>query len=215
MKAERSIERSIDSLQRIYAVIVALAINESMKRFFLKGGQDFVLPSTHWPEFIAFMFTSVPFLHGMNRHLDRTLSEVQITGRRWLLVYLLIDFGFFLAEGCLFFSLASTVNTGLPFFENLLYLLLIDVIWAIVTLPVSRTISRKWIAINLAVSAFIITVVFDLTPFALTNKTQLLAAVAILRTIMDYWFGWNFYFPPEDDPSLASDPPLRLAIRKI
>jgi len=38
MTSEKAIERSIDTLQRIYAVIAALAINEALKRTFLQGG---------------------------------------------------------------------------------------------------------------------------------------------------------------------------------
>jgi hypothetical protein len=38
MTSEKSVERSIDTLQRIYAVIAALAINEGLKRVFL--GQE-------------------------------------------------------------------------------------------------------------------------------------------------------------------------------
>ncbi len=38
MTSEKTVERSIDSLQRIYAVIIALAFNEAIKRTFLKDG---------------------------------------------------------------------------------------------------------------------------------------------------------------------------------
>ena len=38
MTSEKAVERSIDRLQRIYAVIVALAMNEAIKRLFLQSG---------------------------------------------------------------------------------------------------------------------------------------------------------------------------------
>jgi hypothetical protein len=75
MKPERAVERSIDTLQRIYAVVAGLAINESLKRVFLEDGKgNFQFHSANLPEFLAFIVTIVPFVHGMNRHLDKTLS---------------------------------------------------------------------------------------------------------------------------------------------
>src|SRR5262245_45395106 len=133
MKAERSVERSIDSLQRIYAVVVGLAISEGIKRFFLSNNGQFEWPTKNWPVFIAFMVTIVPFLHGMNRHLDRTLAESKKPGKRWLLVFLLVDFAFFIAESCLFVSMAATILKTGDFYDILFWLLLADAMWALLT----------------------------------------------------------------------------------
>ena len=62
MTSEKSVERSIDTLQRIYAVIAALAINEGLKRVFLGQDSKLAFHADHVPEFIAFVFTAVPFV---------------------------------------------------------------------------------------------------------------------------------------------------------
>src|ERR1700745_107170 len=134
MTSEKTIERSIDTLQRIYAVVVALALNEALKRTFLQGGAGNVeLDVTRMPEFIAFIVTAVPFVHGMNRHLDNTLTTIKKTNRRSLFIVLLIDFAVFLAESCILFLLATSVKSETYFFRLLILLLVLDLVWSFIT----------------------------------------------------------------------------------
>jgi hypothetical protein len=72
MTPERAAERSVDTLQRIYAVVAGLAINEGFKRVFLGKDGEMHLHHDSLPQLIAFVITAVPFVHGMNRHLDDT-----------------------------------------------------------------------------------------------------------------------------------------------
>jgi hypothetical protein len=207
LKAERSIERSIDSLQRIYAVVVGLAMNEAIKRFFLANNNQFEMPTANWPEFIAFMVTIVPFLHGMNRHLDRTLAESKKPGKRWLLGFLLVDFGFFIAESCFFVSMAATVSKNAYFFNILLWLLLADAFWAFFTFPVTKSFSWRWMIINVVACGGIAYLLFWDVRLKADWKPLILSGVAVLRTILDYWFVWGFYFPPDDAP-VAAEPAI-------
>ena len=73
---KKAIERSVDSVARIYAIVIGLALSESIKTLIVKdpGGNIDLTAQTLWsgaPAFLAFVFTVVPFWHGMNRHLDR------------------------------------------------------------------------------------------------------------------------------------------------
>jgi hypothetical protein len=147
------------------------------------------------------MSTILPFVHGMNRHLDSILATIRKDGRRGLLVYFLVDFGFFIAESCFFFALATTINANPLFFRNLLGLLVTDILWRAITFPVSRNISAKWIVINLAVSSVIVAVIWWGGGLPAALCVWLLAIAAMLRTVMDYFFGWSFYFPPDDPAS--------------
>jgi hypothetical protein len=207
MKAERSVERSIDSLQRIYAVVVGLAINEGIKRFFLANNNQFELPITNWPQFIAFMITIIPFLHGMNRHLDRTLVEAKKAGNRWKLIFLLIDFGFFIFESCFFVSLAATVTRSDEFFQLLLWLLSADAIWAFLTFPVTKSFSWRWMFINAITCGCIYSILWE-QRIAVDWKPIILCGVAVLRTVMDYRFVWDFYFPPDDPATPPAVAPI-------
>jgi hypothetical protein len=93
MTNQQAVQRSIDTLQRIYAVVAGLAINEALKRVFLQDGKgDFAFHTVNLPELVAFILTVVPFVHGMNRHLDKTLTASLEQNNPKLLAYLLIDF---------------------------------------------------------------------------------------------------------------------------
>jgi hypothetical protein len=95
LEKNKAIERSVDSVARIYAIIIGLALAESIRTLIVKnanGAVDLSL-TTLWsgaPAFLAFVFTLVPFWHGMNRHLDRSYLEKEENGVEGAL---LLDFG--------------------------------------------------------------------------------------------------------------------------
>lgn len=201
MNVDKTVERSIDTLQRVYAVIVALAINEAIKRTFLKNGSAEVeIHYDHLPQFIALIATAVPFLHGMNRHLDETLAVIRKRSRRSLFVFLIVDFVVFLAEGCILFLLAASVSADLIFFQPLIVLLIVDVLWAFLALfnaMITPSVAFRWIGINglMIIVAFLI--IYVSGPECIQFKIYVLAVCAVIRTILDYLLVWDFYFPPE------------------
>jgi hypothetical protein len=206
MSSDRAIERSIDTLQRIYAVIVALAMNESLKRIFLKSGAgDLDVHFAHLPELLAFFFTAVPFVHGMNRHLDQTLAVSREPGKRWYLGYLLIDFLVFLGESCLLFLLAVSVNDPL-FFKLLLGLLVLDVVWSLLTWPITKAVVAQWLIINLIAVVVGGLLIWRFPSIPEAPRQWILMSVAILRTIADYWFARKFYFPADEKKQPDSVP---------
>src|SRR5450759_153548 len=93
---EKRIERSADSLQKLYTVIVALSVSQAITSF-LKDRDTLSGLGSHEslqaiPALIAFFVTLVPFYHGMNRHLDRCYLERDAGPRQ---AALLLDFGVF------------------------------------------------------------------------------------------------------------------------
>jgi hypothetical protein len=150
------------------------------------------------------MLTIIPFLHGMNRHLDRTLAEAKKTGKRWKLIFLLIDFVFFICESCFFVSLAATVTKADDFFRLLFWLLLADAVWSLATLSITHNFSISWMLINLLACAGIAYVLWGDHQIRQDWKPLSLCGIAILRTILDYLFVWSFYFPSDDPPITPS-----------
>jgi hypothetical protein len=198
MTSEKAVERSIDSLQRIYSVIVALAIGEGMKRLFLKvGSGDLEIHYDHFPEFIAFIFTAVPFIHGMNRHLDHTLATSRQENKPGRLVFLLIDFMFFLLESCVLFLLATSVTSSIFFFQLLMGLLVVDALWSFLTWPITKTVVWQWLTINIVMVILSMVLIYWVTFIALDVKPLILMVIAILRTVFDYRLAWDYYFPEE------------------
>jgi hypothetical protein len=195
MNTERMAERSVDTLQRIYAVVAGLAINEALKRSFLTSKSELCLQSEHLPQLIAFMITTVPFVHGMNRHLDENFTSSKGPTGRVMLLQLIIDFFVFSLEASLLFVLAVSVTRGVPFFCWWLALLSVDIIWPCLTLQFMKPPVRSWMCVNLLTvgAAALLLLGWGRIPDLLLTWT--FAAGAVARTVVDYYVCWTFYFP--------------------
>jgi hypothetical protein len=138
-----ALTRTIDTLQRIYAVIAALAIGQALSKSFLKGPEGTLL--IHWgdpqvPLAIACIVTVIPFVHGMNRHLDKHAARLKDgPGKDWMMILLSLDFIVFVLECCILLMLGTSVTevspTGatapnLRFLTVLGILLSMDAVWS-------------------------------------------------------------------------------------
>lgn len=195
-EGERIKERSVDSLQQIYAVVIALAIAQAIQSLLkdpVRG--TFLEPSqilVGLPAFVAFLVTLAPFWHGMNRHLDRCYLEKKSAVVQGAL---LLDFITFFLEAGLLFAAGWSLRSGIYSFIALGALLVVDMLWGFVShqihFPGQKSHVRKWSAINLV--AIVIAILLVAYPF--NPKTIVLMVIAIMRSIVDYWFCWDFYFP--------------------
>lgn len=194
----KAIERSVDSVAKIYAIIIGLALAEAIKTLIVKDANGIMdlSPRTLWshglPGFIAFVFTLVPFWHGMNRHLDRCYlekTEPVIQGA------LLFDFSVFFIESSVFLIAAWGLSSGLVTFYCLGAVFLLDVVWGGIShqihFPGKKSYAISWSAINIVAILLMLGVV----TFSFDPKPPVLMAIAIVRTIVDYWNGREFYFP--------------------
>ena len=198
--SEQRIARSVDSLQKIYSVVIALAVGQAIQTFLIDrpagtlAAAAVVLGRT--PAFLALLAILVPFYHGMNRHLDAAYIERPQEQRAE--AALLFDFVVFFFESCLLFAVAYSVGPGLAAFAFLGALLAVDVLWALVSHWIHYTRDKpgifSWAAINAA--AIVLGLFVGLTEYySTTAKSWLLLVIAIARTVFDYWFYWQFYFP--------------------
>lgn len=196
ISAEKTVERSVDSVQRIYAVVIALAISQAIQSL-LKDASgaahlSAAMSSPGLPAFVAFLFTLVPFWHGMNRHLDRCYLEKTNAVVRGALVF---DFATFLIEAIFLFAAAWSLKSGIDSFSCLGLLLAFDMLWAVLShqihFPGRASHSLRWSVINIvAIFVAILVVAF---PFE--HKPSVLMVIAIMRSIADYGFCRDFYFP--------------------
>jgi hypothetical protein len=202
MTSEKAVERSIDSLQRIYAVIVGLAMTEAIRRSFLNlASNEIEIHYEHLPEFIAFIFTAVPFVHGMNRHMDKVLNTSLEEKKQWLLFFLLVDFLFFLIESCVLvlIAISLTSTSKLQFFQILMTLFVIDIVWALLTWRITKTVVFKWLGVNIVTVALYMIVIYWFAYIPAEQKPWVLMGIAVLRTLLDYYLARAFYFPAEAD----------------
>ena len=164
--------------------------------------------ATRLPAFISLFVVVVPFIHGMNRHLDECyLRRTNATVPSWAL---LSDFLTFFVESALIFATAATLKEPRLPFGFLGTLLLIDVIWALQTwivhyrrmsMPIKKT-PLPWMLVN-AVS---LTIGLPLG-LSMTDSDSVrpwaLMGLAIARTVADYASSWSFYFPTEEQDKPA------------
>lgn len=199
LSLEKVIERSVDSLQKIYAVVIALAISQAIQTL-LRGSKDQVLSSAGdvldaMPAFVAFVVTLVPFYHGMNRHLDHCyLEKPEADVRQGALLF---DFGVFFVEAGLLFAAAWLIRSGLWAFACLGSLLLVDMLWGGLSHLIHywghKPSIVRWSVINLIAGGAALLVALMVYPSK--RLPLILMIIAIGRTVCDYGFCWKFYFP--------------------
>lgn len=190
--------RTIDSLQRLYVVVVALAIAECVRRFLVDTGTGALgMRLDLVPTFVALLVTIIPFYQGMNRHLDHAYHGD--TPSRAKSGALLLDVVVFFALGIGFFALAVMLGEPKWFFRALMGVLGVDVAWGVLSHLIHGGVdswrsssSMCWSLINLiAIVALLVSEMSTL--FASPAYASMV--IAILRAIADYWISWSFYFP--------------------
>lgn len=190
-------------MQKMYAVVVALAIGEAIKALLKASASEELLASGQviqgLPVFIAFVVTLVPFYHGMNRHFDHCYLEKTSTVVQGAL---LLDFGVFFLEASILFAVAWSLRAGLRGFYLLGALLGVDMLWGVVSHFIHYSTEKpsilRWSVINLIAIGLASGVAF----YPTDRRPVMLMLIAILRTVADYYFCWTFYFPR---PAAAAD----------
>jgi hypothetical protein len=205
IEPNKVIERSVDSVQKIYAVVIALAISQAIQSLLKdsNSGANLTLGrlTSGLPAFLAFLVTLVPFWHGMNRHLDRCYLEktnAVVQGA------LLLDFVVFFVEAVFLFAAGWSLISGIDTFYCLGLLLCIDMLWAFVShqihFPGKKSHARRWSTINLISIGIAILII----KFPFQSKSFVLMVVAVARSIADYGLCWDFYFPNPENAQKAA-----------
>ena len=204
MKNKRK-ENSIRSLVNLYTVVMGVSLSIGITSIInTLEGLNAVTPSTFFL-FMAFVLTIVPFYHGALRHLDD--AYIENSSSKVKNGVLIVDFMLLLLHAMAFVVLALLLKVANHFAWVLIVVLVIDVIWGVfVHFAASsehETVAEwKWAIINtvfcLALSSYLINQQFYLEP--LTNQTALaflIFAACFIRTLADYVWGKEFYFPSD------------------
>ena len=192
--------RSVDSLQKIYAVIISLAIGQTINEV-IKTENNFLSTdflNNSLPALLSFFAFLIPFYHGMNRHLDLCYIEKAKDKNRGALLF---DFIIFCLESSLLFIFSKYITKGLECFIIIGGMLMVDMVWSFVSHFIhyngkfSPSVMR-WSIINF-VTLFIGFLIYSINIFDF--KAYLFLFIAIARAIADYWTCWTFYFPKEEE----------------
>lgn len=192
-----SIKRSVDSLQKIYAIIIGLAISQSINTSInFEGGKwNQALFFNNLPALISLFAFLVPFYQGMNRHLDLCYVEKRDGNTQGALLF---DFAVFCIESCLLFVFTKVFLNDLTGYYIIACMLAVDMVWAFVSHWIHyRKFDpsiRRWAVINF-VTLVVGTLILSSTYFP--NKAVPFLCLSMLRTVADYFFCWKFYFPED------------------
>jgi hypothetical protein len=188
------LRRSIQAFERLHAVIVGFALTTSVRTFADPwfGGTDSAFP--HIPPgfflFVAFLATLIPFFHGATRHLETTHLTPGSATRRGVLMF---DYIMLFLEGAVFALLGMAVLSPPHFVGILEGLILLDSLWAVVTWSVSGSGTHlfPWLILNFVtlLALFVLDSWIDGSAWV-----KALAIASVLRSIVDYYLNWDFYF---------------------
>ena len=191
-----SITRSVDSLQKIYAIVIGLAITKIAMSLPQFGDNFFAEVKNQLPNIISFLLIVVPFFHGMNRHLDSCYIERD--KKQVVQGALLLDFFVFFIESILLFICAKNINQGLTTIKILGSTLIVDMVWAVASHLIHyRSFTStvlKWLIIN-AITLALGLLVILLNCYSDYSKSIVITTILTIRTILDYILCWKFYFP--------------------
>lgn len=157
--------------------------------------------------FLAFIFTLFPFYHGALRHLDDAYIENDSDHIKD--GALIFDFFLLFIHGIVFIALSLLLSKPAQFTWILLFVLSIDVVWAIFAHFGSSShegkAEWKWGVINAIAAAIIFITIkyFDIGYMEIADAkfseaiSLTIAIAACFRTLADYIFCYKFYFPSD------------------
>lgn len=200
---DKATELSVNTLQRLYTIVMSLAIAESLRRLLSDFGDKGQLPEfASVVAVFSLLITAIPYFHGANRFLELTY----ITGERKVKSHALIfDFIALFVEGLLFFMLAVVIKNTQVFFTTLAILFVFSSVWigirSMTTSAGNRPIIiHSWAIANVIAAIFLLIFVWS-GPLGLrlwpssTIMNIALGSIVLLRTVYDYYSSWNFYVP--------------------
>lgn len=192
--------RSVDNLQRLYGFVVGLAVTKGITGLIdaLTSKSASTDPRLVVCTFACFLITVVPFFHGANRYLDATYVTRERTAKTYALLW---DFVALFLEGLALFTLSMLLTNKEWFFNFLVALLTLDVVWVGFTQLTSEKESDKaprfklWAIINIIALFGVLTlngIEWHSELYGIVVPTVLVA----IRTVLDYVIVWKFYYPP-------------------
>jgi hypothetical protein len=198
--AEPSVRSSIESLGRLFTIVLALAIGEAFKQFLSDKAVEPKDRHIHWDRIwalIAFVMLVVPFSLRMARHFfDTYLASVP---PRPYSAFLIFDSCFFTLEAVLFFVLSRSLPLvqWQRFYITVVILLLLDAIWDLITTFYYVPTTWCWGIINDITAVLLIAILVTWRKSNSPIGVAIATFVVIARTVADYWIDFSYYFPPQ------------------
>lgn len=202
-------QNSVTQLAELYNVVIGIALSLAIVNLIDESARPLPIHKDRLFGFIVFLVTVIPFYHGAVRHLFSTYVEYGGSSRIRNGA-LMLDFVLLFLEGCALVAMALLLGDIEVFLWGYVSLLIIDSAWGFLawlafTGASGQFAEKKWMFIN-CVTGLLIVVLMPLFLNGASSSFDVrelgaLLAVAIGRTIADYAFCWNFYFPAGEGPA--------------
>ena len=202
MKNKRK-ENSVRSLINLYTVVMGVALSIAITKLIdTQTGLQSVTASSSLL-FIAFIATLFPFYHGALRHLDD--AYIENNNRHIKDGALVVDFLLLLLHGIGFVILSILIAVPNHFAWALIVLLSIDVVWGSFVHFASSSQDKqiaewKWTMINFVFVGLAAWYLGAHSIFLERMQDPLILSIPIaiactVRTLVDYIWAKDFYFP--------------------
>lgn len=196
-------ENSVRSLVSLYTVVMGVALSVAITNTINTDTGLRSVPAVSLFLFFSFIVTLFPFYHGALRHLDDAYIENESSQIKDGAI--IFDVLLLLLHGIAFVVLSQLMKTPNEFAWILISLLSIDVVWGLFVHFGSSSSGDhlaewKWTIVNFVTICVGISylVYHDIYFAPLEDPLKLaipITAVCTIRTIVDYMWGKDFYFP--------------------
>ena len=194
-----SFHSAVDNVQRIFTIVLALSLAESFKQFVDDKAISPEDRHIHWGRgfaLVAFLMLVVPFYHGMGQWFN-DVYKTNAPPKPYS-AYLALDSIAFLIESILFFvmSRALPIEQWRRFYISAALILTVDIVWGLTVWICHREAIIPWVCVNGGVVLVLGLILCRIRDHGSRVGPKLCLLVLIFRSILDYWFSWDFYFPP-------------------
>ena len=185
-------------LQRLYGVVVALAITTAIGLTISINGvalSPFELNSSQIALFGAFFVTIVPFYHGGSMYLLKKYIHGSPPPTKKGVA--LIDFLALTFEGVVFFAIAASIKNLISFEVWFMVLLVLDTLWlsfAYLAADKEDPAPKFWVKLNGVMLIFFI-IIYGISGNNWPQIYSLIFVAAVIRTVLDYAHCYDYYFP--------------------
>lgn len=184
-------------LQRLYGVVVALAITTAIGLTISTNGialSPFELNIADIALFGAFFVTIVPFYHGGSMYLLKNYIHGSPPKKKGVA---LVDFLALTFEGVVFYAIAASITNLISFEIWFIILLVLDTFWlgfAYLATDKENPAPKFWVSLNGAMLVFMI-IIYGISSDGWSQVYSLVFVATVIRTVLDYAHNYHFYFP--------------------
>jgi hypothetical protein len=189
--------RSVDTLKELYTVAVGVALVMAVEKLVSAAEREPLLHSEQFFLFLVVIVTLIPFYHGAFRHMDDIYIFPKDPAKKPGPVVLLGDYCILMFEAGLLVWLATSISDRAIFANGFVFLLLVDLTWAVFTaiFTPARFDVVWWGVLNLI--TLLILVPLWYWPGYTPINAYCLMWIAIARSVLDYLLSRKLYFPED------------------